>query len=410
MDIKVSSITLLDREESKTKALATLVVNDEIAIHGIKVIEGKNGEFVSMPQKRDKDGNYNDIAFPITAVVRDKINSAVLERYRNPISIDDLQLIGKYENNCDIPQNDRATSWDDAAKCYSESPNVTLAQLQDALAEAKEYASHYATVEEMNKEPSPVKSKIYASLQDVKNNEFLKAAGQIVIDNAFVIKGVKVTEGTVKVKGEDGVERSEKKNFVNMPSYQTSSGDYSQYVHPITKECYDKINSCVIAAYQNIGRSKEREVTKSENAPLYMQNFEYAKANGEVEAFRASHNENLRCRDFLDKSLADNFDGYHLSGNSISDSVKKFGIDRTMMIVAVTVQNRKGDGRFKSENAEWAKGVEVPQKHNSYEYSLKAHSVLVDSLASDVRKMQAEKKDIEKSSHNQTVKKNRPKR
>ena len=70
MDIKVSSITLLDREESKTKAIATLVVNDEIAIHGIRVIEGKNGDFVQMPQKRDNNGNYNDIIYPITAEAR----------------------------------------------------------------------------------------------------------------------------------------------------------------------------------------------------------------------------------------------------------------------------------------------------------------------------------------------------
>ena len=63
IDIKVSSITLLNKEESKTKAMATLVINDEFAIHGIKVIDGKNGEFVQMPQKRDINGNYSAITF-----------------------------------------------------------------------------------------------------------------------------------------------------------------------------------------------------------------------------------------------------------------------------------------------------------------------------------------------------------
>ena len=42
-DIKVSSISLLDNEDSKIKALATITVNDEIALHGIRVIEGERG-------------------------------------------------------------------------------------------------------------------------------------------------------------------------------------------------------------------------------------------------------------------------------------------------------------------------------------------------------------------------------
>lgn len=255
MDIKVSSITLLNKEESKTKAMATLVINDEFAIHGIKVIDGKNGEFVQMPQKRDINGNYSDIIFPINAETREQIQNAVLDRYKNPISYDDLQLIGSYETKCDIPKDDRVTAWDDEAQCYSENPNVPLSQFQSMLMDAKQYAANVKEAENLEAEQQkPVQSKIYASLHDVNNNDYLKASGQIVIDDVIVITGVRVTEGTVKVKDEDGTERNEKKNFVNMPSYQTSTGDYAQYAHPITRECYDKINNCVMAAYQNIGR------------------------------------------------------------------------------------------------------------------------------------------------------------
>lgn len=255
MDIKVSSISLLDKEESKTRAIATLVVNDEFAIHGIRVIEGKNGEFVQMPQKRDNNGNYNDIIYPVTAEVREQINIAVLERYKNPISIDDLQLIGGYETKCDIHYIDRTTIWDETTNSYAENNNVTISQLQTALIEAKQFA---AAVKESEgpEEPQqrPVQSKIYASLNDVKNNEYLKAVGKIVIDDAIVVTGVRVTEGTVINTAEDGTKKEEKKTFVGMPSYPTETDEFKQYAHPITRECYDKINSCVIAAYQNMGR------------------------------------------------------------------------------------------------------------------------------------------------------------
>ncbi|MCM1062010.1 MAG: SpoVG family protein [Eubacterium sp.] len=257
MDIKVSSITLLDREESKTRAMATLVINDEFAVHGIKVIEGKNGEFVQMPSKRDMYGNYNDIVFPVTAELREQINNAVLERYRNPISYEDLQLIGSYETKCDIPEAERVTLFDAASHSYAENANVTLSQLQAALIDAKQFAAARKTEEQLEnaeQEQKTVRSKIYASMRSVSNNNHIKSSGQIVIDDAIVITGVRVTEATVTNTAEDGTKQEAKKTFVNMPSYQTETGDYNQYAHPITRACYDKINSCVMAAYENIGR------------------------------------------------------------------------------------------------------------------------------------------------------------
>lgn len=272
MDIKVSSISLLDREESKTRAIATLVVNDEFAIHGIRVIEGKNGEFVQMPQKRDNYGNYNDIIYPVTAELREQIKIAVLERYKNPISIDDLQLIGSYETKCDIPEADRTTIWDEAVHGYAENYNVTISQLQAALIEAKQFAAAVKESEGLSQDEQPqqpVKSKIYASLNDVKNNEqkALKAAGKIVIDDAIVVTGVKVYE--VKKEGvtdtaKDGTEKEETKTFVSMPSYPTETDELKQYAHSITRECYDKINSIVLTAYQNIGRFTYKGVKYAE--------------------------------------------------------------------------------------------------------------------------------------------------
>ena len=263
MDIKVSSITLLDREESKTRAMATLVVNDEFAIHGIRVIEGKNGDFVQMPQKRDFNGNYNDIVYPVNAELREQINNTVLERYRNPISLEDLQLIGSYETKCDIPETDRTTIWDEATHGYAENYDATISQLQAALIEAKQFAAAVKESEGLSQDEQPqqsVKSKIYASLNDVKNNEqkALKAAGKIVIDDAIVVTGVRVYEvkkdGVTDDTTKDGTEKEVTKTFVRMPSYPTETDDYKQYAHPITRACYDEINNCVIKAYQNIGR------------------------------------------------------------------------------------------------------------------------------------------------------------
>lgn len=67
------------------KAIADVTLDDSVAIHGVKLIGGKNGKFVSMPSDRwqDKDGNYKhtDIVHPTNADTRSDIFHAVENAY-----------------------------------------------------------------------------------------------------------------------------------------------------------------------------------------------------------------------------------------------------------------------------------------------------------------------------------------
>ncbi len=86
--------------------------------------------------------------------------------------------------------------------------------------------------------------------------------------------------------------------------------------------------------------------------PLYRYSAETAKHDGELDAWRESKSENIRCRDFLDKQIVEKFDGMHLPDECVENTLKEFGYDRTMWVIANTIQNRKGDGRFHSRNTE----------------------------------------------------------
>ena len=123
--------------------------------------------------------------------------------------------------------------------------------------------------------------------------------------------------------------------------------------------------------------------------PLYKFSFEEAKRNNEVEQFRESFRENIRCRDYLDEQVREKFDGFRLPDEFAENAIKEFGYDRTMWVIANTILERKGDGRFRRENTEWAKKLNIPKWRNNYEFALKSHSCIVDELASDVRKMYA---------------------
>lgn len=62
-------------------ATASVTLGGCFAVRGIQIRDGKNGAFVSMPQRKDAKGEYHDICFPTTAEMRQAIQTAVLGEY-----------------------------------------------------------------------------------------------------------------------------------------------------------------------------------------------------------------------------------------------------------------------------------------------------------------------------------------
>ena len=67
--------------DSKLKAFADVSFAGVFMVKGLRVIEGKNGLFVSMPSEQGKDGKWYNSAFPLTADSRNSLNQAVLQAY-----------------------------------------------------------------------------------------------------------------------------------------------------------------------------------------------------------------------------------------------------------------------------------------------------------------------------------------
>ena len=68
-------------EEGKLKAVVSITFDDEFVIHDIKVIEGEKGLFIAMPSKKSADGEYRDIAHPISSATREKIQRTIFDKY-----------------------------------------------------------------------------------------------------------------------------------------------------------------------------------------------------------------------------------------------------------------------------------------------------------------------------------------
>jgi len=65
----------------KMRAIVSVAFDNEFVVHDIKVIEGDRGLFIAMPSRQTADGDFRDIAHPISSEVREKIQAAILEKY-----------------------------------------------------------------------------------------------------------------------------------------------------------------------------------------------------------------------------------------------------------------------------------------------------------------------------------------
>lgn len=78
--------TVKNENELKLKAYADVTFEECFVIHGLKVIDGQKGMFVAMPSRKMPDGEYKDIAHPITPELRKDITDSVIAKYKEVMS------------------------------------------------------------------------------------------------------------------------------------------------------------------------------------------------------------------------------------------------------------------------------------------------------------------------------------
>ncbi len=67
--------------EGKLRAYVTVTFDDCFVVHNVKIIEGKNGLFIAMPSRKTANGEYKDVAHPISPDFRNSLQDKILEEY-----------------------------------------------------------------------------------------------------------------------------------------------------------------------------------------------------------------------------------------------------------------------------------------------------------------------------------------
>ncbi len=71
----------------RLKAYATLVFDDCFIVRDLKVIQGDQSLFVSMPSRKKKDGTFRDIVHPLNAEMRSSVEEKVIEEYNKTVQL-----------------------------------------------------------------------------------------------------------------------------------------------------------------------------------------------------------------------------------------------------------------------------------------------------------------------------------
>lgn len=200
MDYKVSVQRVAANEGENLKAFANVIFEDSFKVTGIKVYEGKNGPFVSMPNynthKVDRNNQpvYENLCNPVTKEFHENLNENILQCYQ-----DNQEDHQNYERDC----------------TYGEDSLSVAANITPYTKEGKD----------------------------------IQGIGRIVLNDCFAVKNV-VVHG------------SEKGDWVSMPSVRNRN-DFQDVCYPITKEFRQEVNSKVLGALES-AREKEREAPARE--------------------------------------------------------------------------------------------------------------------------------------------------
>ena len=80
-DIKIRKII----PDGRLRAVISITIDNMLAVHDIKVVQGDERLFVAMPSRKDESGIFRDIVHPISPEARKLVEDEILDAYTRHI-------------------------------------------------------------------------------------------------------------------------------------------------------------------------------------------------------------------------------------------------------------------------------------------------------------------------------------
>ena len=82
--MKITSVRVnkFNKEGTRLRGFASVVIDESFAVHDIRILEGDQGLYLDMSSRKQANGEYRDIAHPINREVRAMFEEVILDAYK----------------------------------------------------------------------------------------------------------------------------------------------------------------------------------------------------------------------------------------------------------------------------------------------------------------------------------------
>jgi stage V sporulation protein G len=91
--VEITDVRLFPIADEKLRAFVSIVLDGCFMVHDIKVIQGKDGLFISMPSRKKRNGEFKDVAHPLNQETRRRFEARILNEYRARLDEGDAEAV-----------------------------------------------------------------------------------------------------------------------------------------------------------------------------------------------------------------------------------------------------------------------------------------------------------------------------
>ena len=139
---------------------------------------------------------------------------------------------------------------------------------------------------------------------------------------------------------------------------------------------------------QEIPEPYKEEKQSYHDVPIYREMANYAYEAGELDAYRASLDANMACKEAIEAAISENYVDYRLSTRVAVETVlEQFSEERVQYVLANTVQHNLHDGRYHAENKDWAGKISVCEENSESYIVSQVHPGLVNLFINQFKEL-----------------------
>ena len=139
---------------------------------------------------------------------------------------------------------------------------------------------------------------------------------------------------------------------------------------------------------QEIPEPVKEEKPSYHDVPIYREMANYAYEAGELDAYRASLDANMACKEAIEAAISENYVDYRLSTRVAVETVlEQFSEERVQYVLANTVQHNLHDGRYHAENKDWAGKISVCEENSESYIVSQVHPGLVNLFINQFKEL-----------------------